>query len=119
MSGCGKKEQAPQVVEEAPAPAAQAPMPAPEPQGMPAAGGEDAAKAKFTSVCATCHGANGQGVGTFPKLAGKTADEIAAKLHDYKAGKQVGPQTAIMAPNAKNLSDDEIKALAGYIAGLK
>jgi cytochrome c553 len=122
LSACSKKEQTPQPTE-APAPApmsqsAPAPMAAPA-APAPMASGEDAAKTKYETVCATCHGTNGQGVAAFPKLTGMTADQIAAKLQDYKAGKQVGPQTAVMAPNAKNLSDDEIKALASYIAGLK
>ncbi|WP_294948643.1 c-type cytochrome [Sulfurivirga sp.] len=65
--------------------------------------------------CVGCHGPNGGG-GVGPKLAGQSAEEIKAKLHDYKAGKQRGPQTAMMAPMAQGLSDEDIEAVAQYIA---
>lgn len=124
LSACGKKEEA-AAPEPAPAPAAEAPAPmaapAPEaaaPMAAPAAAAFDAA-ATYKSSCASCHGDKGEGVATFPKLAGKTAEEVKAKLADYKAGKTVGPQTAVMAPNASKLSDSEIDAMATYIATLK
>lgn len=75
--------------------------------------------AKFAATCASCHGANGQGQGTFPKLAGLTADQVKAKLGDFKAGKVTDPQASMMAPIASMLSDAEIDALAGHIATLK
>jgi cytochrome c553 len=75
--------------------------------------------AQYTSTCASCHGPNGQGQGAFPKLAGQTADVIKAKLADYKAGKQVGAQSALMYPIAGKLSDEEIDALAAHIATLQ
>ncbi|MEW6446456.1 MAG: c-type cytochrome, partial [Pseudomonadota bacterium] len=82
-----------------------------------AAGDAAAGKAKYGSICASCHGMNGEGAGIFPKLAGKT--DAAAKLKDYKAGKQVGPNTAMMAPQAAGLSDADIENLAAHIATLK
>ena len=118
LSACGKKEEA---AAPAPAPEAQAPAPmaAPAPEAAaPAAATFDAA-ATYKTSCASCHGPNGEGVASFPKLAGKTADEVKAKLADYKAGKTVGPQTAVMAPNASKLSDSDIDAMATYIATLK
>ena len=84
-----------------------------------AAGDAAAGKAKFASSCASCHGMNGEGAGIFPKLAGETADDAAAKLTAYKAGKQVGPNTAMMAPMAAGLSDADIANLAAHIATLK
>ena len=113
LAACGKKEEA---AAPEPAPAAMAPAPMPEPAAAPAP--TDAAT-QYKSVCASCHGPNGEGVGDFPKLAGKTADDVKAKLADYKAGKQVGPQTSLMAPIAAKLSDSEIDALAQYVATLK
>jgi cytochrome c553 len=112
LSACGKKEEA-TAPEQAPAPAAQAPAPA-----APATTAFDAATT-YKNVCSTCHGSNGQGVGAFPKLAGMTAEDVKAKLKDYKAGKQIGPQTTVMAPNASNLGDSDIDAMAAYVASLK
>lgn len=77
------------------------------------------AAAKYKSTCAACHGMTAQGLGAFPKLAGRSADELASLLNDYKAGKNKGPQSAMMLPIAAKLSADEIKALAGYVADLK
>ncbi|MGA7181347.1 MAG: c-type cytochrome [Thiobacillaceae bacterium] len=120
LSACGKKQEA-AAPEPAPAPAAEAPAPmaAPAPEAAaPAPAAFDAA-ATYKNNCASCHGDKGEGVATFPKLAGKTAADVKAKLADYKAGKTVGPQTAVMAPNAGKLSDSEIDAMATYIATLK
>ena len=38
-----------------------------------AAGDVAAGKAKYQSICASCHGMNGEGMGIFPKLAGNAA----------------------------------------------
>jgi cytochrome c553 len=112
LSACGKNEEA-----AAPSPApAQPATEAPPPATAPTQ--EDAGfdpSATFASTCSKCHGAMGEGVGKNPKLSGLKRDEIAAKLKDYRDGKQVGPMTAVMAPNAKNLTDAQIDALAGYL----
>jgi cytochrome c553 len=106
LTACGKKEEA--KTEAPPAPPAQAVAPAPV----------DAAT-KYTASCASCHGVNGEGVGAFPKLAGVTADVVKARLADYKAGKQVGPQSSVMMPIASMLSDAEVESLATHIGALK
>jgi cytochrome c553 len=112
LAACGKTDK----------PAANTPdtmAPAPAAQGAQATPASDAAalgKIKYGGICAGCHGREGQGQGNFPKLAGQSAEQIAGKLRDYKAGKTLGAQTAIMAPNAANLSDADIDALAQYIA---
>ncbi|WP_018158472.1 MULTISPECIES: c-type cytochrome [unclassified Thioalkalivibrio] len=68
------------------------------------------------NTCVACHGAQGQGTPVFPKLAGRDAEYIADKLVRYRAGETVGDQTALMAPNAANLSDQDIADLAVYVA---
>lgn len=90
-----------------------------QPSTPPAAPVAFDAAGKFKSTCAACHGVMAQGQGTFPKLAGRSADELAGLLNDYKAGKTKGPQSAMMLPIASKLSAEEIKALAGYLSGLK
>ncbi len=96
----------------APAPAAAAAAPAATGKGDGEAG-----KAKY-ATCAACHGANGEGAGMFPKLAGTPADKIADLLKKYRAGETVGANTAMMAPNAKALTDTDIDNLAAYIGGM-
>lgn len=58
-------------------------------------------------------------MGAFPKLAGQSADMIKSKLATYKAGKQIGPQSAVMMPLASMLSDADVENLAAHIATLK
>lgn len=73
--------------------------------------------ASLYATCIGCHGAAGEG-GVGPKLSGQAQSDIAAKLVKYKAGEQVGPMTAMMAPMAQGLDDEEIKVVSEYIAGL-
>ena len=84
----------------------------------------EAGKAKYM-LCATCHGANGEGMAPLksPSLAGQTADYIVRQLQNFKNGLRgadpakdmAGSQ---MAPMAKMLSDDDMKNLAAYIQTL-
>lgn len=97
-----------------------APAPVAAAAAAPAAAGKgDAAagQAKY-ATCAACHGAKGEGAGMFPKLAGAPADKTADLLKKYRAGETVGANTAMMAPNAKALSDADIDNLAAYIASM-
>jgi len=88
-----------------------------------AAGDVAAGKEKYAS-CAACHGADGGGQGgAFPKLTGLGQDETAKKLTAYREGDQdylksvgLGGRYGTMAPNASNLSDEDIADLAAYIA---
>ena len=70
----------------------------------------------YGSVCKNCHGPTAKGMASFPKLAGRDAEYLASRLERYRAGETVGPNTALMAPHASALSDEEIAALAAYIA---
>lgn len=85
--------------------------------GAAQAGDVEAGKAKF-ATCVSCHGAQGQGQAIFPKLAGHTAEETIDLLKRYRAGETVGDNTALMAPQAKTLSDEDIENLAAYIETL-
>ena len=67
------------------------------------------------NTCAACHGPQGQG-GIGPKLQGQTADEIISKLLAYKAGEQLGPQSMMMWPTAKQLTEGQIGAIGVYIS---
>ncbi|MCF6298657.1 MAG: c-type cytochrome [Thiomicrorhabdus sp.] len=81
-------------------------------EGDPIAG-----KDKFKSTCVTCHGSNAEGnVG--PKLAGQPAADIIRKLTEYRAGKQRGPMTFMMAPMAQGLTEAEVQNVAAYVSGL-
>ena len=67
------------------------------------------------SGCAACHGAEGQGMGVFPKLAGQTSDYISSKLYAYKNREVVGNMSSTMWAQAGMLSDNDIKTISQFI----
>lgn len=82
-----------------------------------AEGNAAAAKEKATTVCAACHGADGNSaVPTFPKLAGQHPEYIKKQLHDLKDGKRNDP---VMSVQAKPLTDQEIEDFAAYYSEQK
>jgi cytochrome c553 len=69
-------------------------------------------------ACASCHGATGSGIPVqYPRIGGQHQDYTVAQLTAFKTGaRKNSPQmTAI----AKRMSDEEMKAVADYVAGLK
>jgi cytochrome c553 len=73
---------------------------------------------KNVPACAACHGASGNGIpNQFPRLAGQHQDYTIAQLTNFRSGaRKNSPQ---MNTIAKRMSDDEIQAVADYMAGLK
>ena len=70
------------------------------------------------AACASCHGANGNGIpAQFPRLAGQHQDYTVGQLQAFKGGAR--KNSIQMTTLAKRMSDDEMKAVADYIAGLK
>jgi len=86
--------------------------------GAGPASAEDVAAGEtlYQNVCRNCHGPTAQGMASFPKLAGNSAEYLASRLEQYRAGEKVGPNTALMRPLATDLSDEDISDLAAYIA---
>jgi cytochrome c553 len=82
--------------------------------GANAAGDVAAGKAK-AAACAGCHGANGQGVGSNPALAGMTESEFVQAMADYKSGKRANP---VMKALATPLSAQDNANLAAYYSSL-
>ncbi len=74
---------------------------------------------KFATVCTGCHGRHAQGMGVFPRLAGRPAEYIKDKLRHYRAGLKYGEMSDTMLPFARPLTDAEIDAIAAYISGLR
>ena len=71
--------------------------------------------------CIACHGAKAEKVALNKSqiIAGWSSDKTIASLKGYKDGTYGGASKALMRPYVKNLSDEDIKTLAEYIATLK
>jgi cytochrome c553 len=70
------------------------------------------------AACASCHGATGAGIPVqYPRLAGQHQDYTVAQLQAFKTGAR--KNSVQMVTLAKRMSDEEMKAVADYIAGLK
>lgn len=80
------------------------------------AGDASAGQTKYENACAQCHGASGGGAGSFPSLQDKDADFVTKRLRQYREGERVGSNTGLMAPAARDLSDDDIANLSAYIS---
>ena len=72
-------------------------------------------KGKF-ETCQECHGVTGEGQGGIPRIGGQHADYLAGQINAYRNNSR---PNIIMSNFVKELTDDEIKAVAAYAAGLK
>ena len=68
--------------------------------------------------CASCHTDTYAGTKAVARLAGQREDYLLKALHDYKTGVRSGGGGAAMAEVAYPLSEEEITALAHYLAHL-
>jgi cytochrome c553 len=73
-------------------------------QGIPARG---------VRACASCHGENAEGASIFPRLAGQHAEYVVRQLKVFRT--RLRPHGVIMADESRNLTDDELRALAQYV----
>lgn len=69
--------------------------------------------------CISCHTDNFSGTKATARLAGQREDYLVKALTDFKDGKRSGGGVAAMADVAYGLKDDEIRALAHYLAYFK
>jgi cytochrome c553 len=68
--------------------------------------------------CASCHTDNFAGTKAVARLTGQREEYLLKALRDYKSGQRVGGGQAAMADVAYPLSEEEIEALAHYLAHL-
>jgi cytochrome c553 len=67
--------------------------------------------------CTACHQAGFKGLNEFPRVSRQKYPYILKQLKDYRDGSRTN-DNGLMAPAAKNLSDEQIEALAHYLASL-
>lgn len=69
----------------------------------------------YQRSCRACHGPSAQGMASFPRLADKTEEILVERLQTYREGEKVGPNSALMIPHARKLTDEDIENIAAYI----
>ncbi len=65
------------------------------------------------AACSGCHRAAGAGGGAVAVLRGRPAGEIVAAMQAYRAGER---SPTVMDRIAKGFSDDEVQAIAAWLA---
>lgn len=78
--------------------------------------------ARGLPACVSCHGENGKGRiaenVTYPVLGGQRRVYLRSQLVSWKLGERANSPGGVMNKVAKALTDDEMTALANYLAGL-
>jgi cytochrome c553 len=76
--------------------------------------------AKGLPACAACHGANGGGIPSqYPRLAGQYAEYTELQLKAFREGQRANDANKMMRMVAAKMTDQEIRAISDYIAGLR
>jgi cytochrome c553 len=71
--------------------------------------------ARGVPPCMTCHGAKGEGNSAFPRLAGQHSAYIERQLDAFASNARAN---IIMHENSKNLTPEQISAIAAYLDSL-
>jgi cytochrome c553 len=74
---------------------------------------EEGIPAREVRACASCHGENAEGASVFPRLAGQRAEYVVRQLKVFRT--RLRPHGVIMANESRNLTDEELRALAQYV----
>ena len=74
---------------------------------------EEGVEARGVPVCMACHGEHGEGNGAFPRLAGQHQQYLEEQLGHFASNARANE---IMHENSKNLTADESRQVAAYLA---
>ena len=66
--------------------------------------------------CSVCHGANLQGLGPVPSLAGRSPSYMARQLFDFQTGARHGLWSDLMKPIAAKMTAEDLVNITAYIA---
>jgi len=77
-------------------------------------------KHKGVAACIACHGPNGQGnpAADYPVVGGQWPAYLRTQLKAFHDGERANDPNAMMRSLAEKLSDEEIRAVSEYMAGL-
>ena len=82
---------------------------------------QDGAALFAKKTCIACHGPEGKKpvLATYPKLAGQNEQYLYNQMIDIKSGARANGQTAAMKGVMHLVNEEELKAIAGWLAGLQ
>jgi cytochrome c553 len=69
-----------------------------------------------TIQCAICHGPDLKGLGAVPRISGRSPSYNVRQLYDIKHGARAGVGSALMKEVVSKLSEDDMVAIAAYLA---
>jgi cytochrome c553 len=76
--------------------------------------------AKGTPACQACHGPKGAGIAPsgYPQLGGQYVDYTLAQLKAFRDGTRTNDDKMLMRSIVKDMTDEQLEAVANYIATL-
>ncbi len=79
---------------------------------------EQGNRATSVPACVGCHLPDGAGSERYPRLAGQPPAYVVQQLIDFKSGTRSNDRAHVMRAVAGRLTDEEIRAVAEYLAGM-
>lgn len=76
---------------------------------------ENGVASENVPACGTCHGPTGEGLTMFPRIASQHPDYIVTQLQAYRSKER---ENAIMNANVENMTDEQMRDVAAYLASL-
>jgi len=65
-----------------------------------------------------CHGADLQGLGPVPGIAGRSPSYIARQMYDMQQALRKGPWVSIMQPVVDKMTGDDVLNVTAYVSSL-
>ncbi|MGH9693294.1 MAG: c-type cytochrome, partial [Bryobacteraceae bacterium] len=69
-----------------------------------------------TVRCAICHGADLNGLGPVPGIAGRSPSYLVRQMYDMQQGSRKGEWTNLMKPVVSGLSEEDMLNIAAYVS---
>ncbi|HET7832703.1 MAG TPA: c-type cytochrome [Gallionella sp.] len=70
-------------------------------------------------ACTGCHGQNGEGIATVPRLTGQNSEYLLLQLKNFNIGIRTNDPNRFMQSIAQRMTEQEMKAVARYVSGLE